>query len=130
MGLWIIGTVMPARTQAGAVIRAMLEAYRRTLEKTMAMSRSMGEVVQASAIPLIESPDDAVVWGVALGLHDEVEAVLQRSSEDLQTGRSTGAYLPMWYLAGSSEPRLVGRRRGRLRPRPDGVVRRSRISAA
>ena len=40
------------------------------LEKTMAMSRSMGQVVEASAIPLIEDPDDAVVWGVALGLQD------------------------------------------------------------
>ena len=50
------------------MIRAMLEAYRRTLEKTMAQARSMGEVVETAAIPLIESPDDAVVWGVALGL--------------------------------------------------------------
>ena len=91
---------MPARTKDGAVIVAMLEAYRRTLEKTMAMSRSMGQVVEASAIPLIEDPDDAVVWGVALGLQDEVEGVLARSAEDLSTGRSTTPYLPLWYSAG------------------------------
>jgi hypothetical protein len=35
----------------------------------MAQARSMNEVATASAIPLIESPDDAIVWGVALGLH-------------------------------------------------------------
>ena len=66
----------------------------------MAMSRSMGQVVEASAIPLIVYPDDAVVWGVALGLQDEVEGVLGRSAEDLATGRSMTPYLPLWYSAG------------------------------
>ena len=37
------------------MIRAMLEAYRRTLEKTMAQARSMDQVVAESAIPLIEN---------------------------------------------------------------------------
>ena len=98
--LFVVAAAMPARTKDGAVIVAMLEAYRRTLEKTMAMSRSMGQVVETSAIPLIEDPDDAVVWGVALGLQDEVEGVLARSAEDLATGRSTTPYLPLWYSAG------------------------------
>jgi uncharacterized membrane protein YgcG len=99
IGVVWIGTAMPARTKAGSVIRAMLEAYRRTLEKTMAQARSMGEVAQASAIPLIEGPDDAVVWGVALGLQDEVEQVLQRSAEDLATGQARQLYMPGWYHA-------------------------------
>ncbi len=99
IGVVWIGTAMPARTREGSVIRAMLEAYRRTLEKTMAQARSMGEVAQVSAIPLIEGPDDAVVWGVALGLQSEVEQVLQRSSEDLAAGRSTYTYMPGWYHA-------------------------------
>jgi hypothetical protein len=98
--LFVIAGAMPSRTKDGAVIVAMLEAYRRTLEKTMAMSRSMGQVVEASAIPLIEDPDDAVVWGVALGLQEEVEGVLGRSAEDLATGRSMTPYLPLWYSAG------------------------------
>ena len=46
----------------------------------------MGEVVETSAIPLIESPDDAVVWGVALGLQDEVE---ERARAD-RGGRPAG----------------------------------------
>jgi uncharacterized membrane protein YgcG len=103
--LFLVAAAMPARTKDGAVIVAMLEAYRRTLEKTMAMSRSMGQVVEASAIPLIEDPDDAVVWGVALGLQEEVEGVLARSAEDLSTGRSTTPYLPLWYGTGG----LTGR---------------------
>ncbi len=102
--VWLFGIsgAMPTRTRDGAVVRAMLEAYRRTLERTMAQARSMGEVVATSAIPLIEDPDDAVVWGVALGLQSEVEHVLQRSAEDLETGRTSAAYMPMWYWSGAS----------------------------
>jgi hypothetical protein len=99
--LFVISSVMPARTQAGAVIVAMLEAYRRTLDKTMAQARSMGQVVEESAIPLIEDPDDAVVWGVALGLQEEVEKVLQRSAEDFSAGRVSSGYFPLWYSSGS-----------------------------
>lgn len=99
--LWIISGVMPARTKAGSVVVAMLEAYRRTLEKTMAQARSMGQVVEESAIPLIEDPDDAVVWGTALGLHEQVEEVLKRTAEDVATGRATHGYMPLWYSGGS-----------------------------
>jgi hypothetical protein len=94
--------VMPARTKAGAVIVAMLEAYRRTLEKTMAQARTMGQVVEDSAIPLIEDPDDAVVWGTALGLQHEEEAVLQRTAEDYSTGYAAHAWFPLWYSSGRS----------------------------
>lgn len=99
--LFIISGAMPARTKEGSVIVAMLEAYRRTLEKTMAQARSMGQVVEESAIPLIEDPDDAVVWGTALGLQEEVEAVLQRTADDYSTGRATHGYFPLWYASSS-----------------------------
>ncbi len=95
-----IGSAMPRRTKDGAVIKAMLEAYRRTLEKTLAMSRTMGEVVTTAAIPLIESPDDAVAWGVALGLQTEVEGLLQRAAAEDTT--TTHPYVPAWWLAASS----------------------------
>ncbi len=98
--LMILARSMPARTMPGAMIRAMLEAYRRTLEKTMAQARSMDQVVAESAIPLIESPDDAVVWGVALGLQTQVEQVLERTADDLQHGRASGGYIPVWYGSG------------------------------
>ena len=101
IGLIVISRAMPAVTKDGSMIRAMLEAYRRTLEKTMAQARSMGEVVTASAIPLIESPDDAVAWGVALGLQDEVQRVLERTAEDAQE-RGTSGYMPRWYGANAA----------------------------
>ena len=95
--LLILASSMPSRTMPGAMIRAMLEAYRRTLEKTMAQARTMGEVAEQAAIPLIESPDDAVVWGVALGLQSEVESVLQRTADDVKSGVAPFGYFPAWY---------------------------------
>jgi uncharacterized membrane protein YgcG len=101
VALMIIGSAMPRRTRDGAVIKAMLEAYRRTLEKTMAMAPSMGAVVTTAAIPLVESPDDAVTWSVALGLQEEVESLLQRTATPATATGTTG-YVPAWWLASSS----------------------------
>ena len=52
----VLASSMPSRTMPGAMIRAMLEAYRRTLEKTMAQARSMGEVVQTVGDPADREP--------------------------------------------------------------------------
>jgi uncharacterized membrane protein YgcG len=96
-----ISRAMPARTMPGAMIKAMLSAYRRTLEKTLAMSRSMDQVVASRAVPWLETPDQAVVWGVALGLRGDVENVLMRTATDLEHGRAAvgSTYLPRWYGA-------------------------------
>ena len=77
----------------------MLKAYRRTLAKTMEQARNMGQVVEQPEIArLADTPDKAVVWGLALGLHDEVAAVLARGLEAqrAETGSSAGAYYPIW----------------------------------
>ena len=88
------------------MIRAMLAAYRRTLQKTMEQARSMQQVVdQAGAVGMtwLDTPDQAVVWGTALGLQHEIESVLSRSIEDVQEGRSAAAvpYFPSWYTNSS-----------------------------
>jgi uncharacterized membrane protein YgcG len=93
------GRAMSQRTPNGAYVDAMLTAYRRTLRKTMDQARSMSEVVEDSTIArLADTPDKAVVWGMALGLHDEVAAVLARGLEDQRqaTGSPAGAYYPVW----------------------------------
>jgi hypothetical protein len=93
------GTAMSQRTPQGAYVDAMLKAYRRTLEKTMEQARSMSQVVEQPDIArLADTPDKAVVWGLALGLHDEVAAVLARGMEDQRqaTGSPAGAYYPVW----------------------------------
>jgi uncharacterized membrane protein YgcG len=101
---------MPAVTMAGAMIRAMLAAYRRTLQKTMAQSRSMQQVVEESGLDWLDTPDQAIVWGTALGLQDEIESVLSRSLEDAQAAAASGSssgyvpYFPGWYRGSDGSP--------------------------
>ncbi len=103
--MFIAGAVMPARTQAGALARVWLDGYLRTLKATMAQARSMDEVVAKSGLDWLLTPDRAVVWGTALGLEEEIEAVLARSVEDLQAGTSPSMiWLPMWYAGSSGTP--------------------------
>lgn len=99
----VIARSMPARTMAGAVVFAMLAAYRRTLEKTMEQARSMQQVVEEAKLDWLETPDQAVVWGTALGLQGDVERVLARSAEDAQAGVTAyHPWFPIWYGSGFS----------------------------
>ena len=104
IAMFVLARVMPQRTMSGAMVYAWLAAYRRTLERTLAGARSMDEVVASHVLPWVETPDQAIVWGYALGLHHEVEDVLERT---IETGRETAAsgqrppYLPAWYVVGS-----------------------------
>ena len=104
--LVIIARSMPAVTIAGSMIRAMLAAYRRTLQKTMAQARSMQQVVDEAGLAWLDTPDQAVVWGTALGLQGEIEGVLSRSLEDVKEGRTSGVvpYFPVWYQTSSGTP--------------------------
>lgn len=97
---------MPAVTMSGAMMRAMLAAYRRTLQKTMAQARSMQQVVDEAGLAWLDTPDQAVVWGTALGLQSDIEGVLSRSLEDVQTGKAPGTvpYFPFWYQTSSGTP--------------------------
>jgi uncharacterized membrane protein YgcG len=88
---------MPSRTQLGAMLRAMLAAYQRTLLHTMAQAQTMDQVVESRALPWVSTPDEAMAWGVAFGLNAEIDAVLRRSVElSAATGRTAGWY-PMWW---------------------------------
>ncbi len=100
--VWVARS-MPAVTLPGAMARAWLSAYRRTLEKTMAQARSMQQVVDDAQLGWLETPDQAVVWGLALGLEDEVEAVLERTLDDVRSGAAAASsYVPSWYNAGGA----------------------------
>jgi uncharacterized membrane protein YgcG len=99
IGTFLFGRAMSQRTPNGAYVDAMLTAYRRTLRKTMEQARSMTEVIQEPQIAMLaDTPDKAVVWGLALGLHDEVASVLARGLEEQRraTGSPAGAYYPGW----------------------------------
>jgi uncharacterized membrane protein YgcG len=104
-----IGQFMSQRTSNGAYVDAMLKAYRRTLEMTLQQARSMEQVVADPTVKLLaDTPDKAVVWGFALGLHDEVAEVLRRNLEDQAANpSSTGTpYYPLWL--GSPPSSLAG----------------------
>jgi hypothetical protein len=90
---------MPRVTMPGAMVRAMLAAYRRTLQKTMEQARSMQQVVDQAGLPWLETPDQAVVWGTALGLQGDIEAVLKRSLDDVRDAPqlASSTYFPTWY---------------------------------
>jgi uncharacterized membrane protein YgcG len=99
LATWAIGQAMSQRTPNGAYVDTMLKAYRRTLQKTMEQARSMEQVVEDPTVKLFaDTPDKAVVWGFALGLHDEVAGVLRRNLEDQakDPATATGAYYPLW----------------------------------
>jgi hypothetical protein len=104
IGTIAFGHAMSQRTKEGAYVDAMLKAYRRTLQKTMEQARDMNQVVQVPEIrPLADTPDKAVVWGIALGLHQEVAAVLERSLADVREGvPGAQGYYPVWLGSGSS----------------------------
>jgi uncharacterized membrane protein YgcG len=93
----VIAWFMPCRTQLGAMLRAMLAAYKRTLQYTMAQSTSMDEVVERKALPWVATPDAAMAWGVALGLNSDIERLLGRTLEaSTASGRQMGWY-PIWF---------------------------------
>ena len=93
----VIAWFMPCRTKLGAMLQAMLAAYKRTLQYTMAQSGSMDEVVGRRALPWVTTPDAAMAWGVAFGLNSEIELVLGRTVGASQaSGRQVGWY-PVWF---------------------------------
>jgi uncharacterized membrane protein YgcG len=101
----LLARVMPARTMSGAMIYAMLAAYRRTMQKTMEQARSMQQVVDEAHLQWLGTPDQAVVWGTALGLQHDVEKVIERSANDAAAGVTTyHPWVPLWYTSSASSP--------------------------
>lgn len=104
LATFAIAQAMPQRTPNGARIDGMLKAYRRTLKLTMEQARSMEQVVAEPTVrSLADTPDKAVMWGIALGLHDEVSKVLERSLADRSERVTTAAaYYPLWLGSGGA----------------------------
>jgi uncharacterized membrane protein YgcG len=98
-GTILFGRAMSQRTPLGAQVDGMLKAYARTLRKTMEQARTMDQVVDEPAVRILaDTPDKAVVWAVALGLRDELAAVLTRTLEDRRAGQpaAQSAFYPYW----------------------------------
>jgi uncharacterized membrane protein YgcG len=96
---FLMARLMPCRTRVGSMLRAMLAAYRRTLQATMRQAQSMDEVVESKALPWARTPDAVMAWGVAFGLEHEVEAILRRTVDaSKESGNLTGWY-PGWWVS-------------------------------
>ena len=94
---FLIARSMPALSKDGAMMKAQLAAYRRTLQQTFAQTSSLDQAV-GGRMPWIETPDQALVWGMALGLRKDVEALLARSSG----GAQAGGFAPSWYATAAA----------------------------
>jgi len=100
----VVARYMPSRTPQGAMLWSMLSAYRRTLALTLANAHTMTDAVKARALPWVTTPDQIMAWGVALGLNDEIQAVLGRSmgiDEEEPAASIATRWYPRWWL---SEP--------------------------
>jgi uncharacterized membrane protein YgcG len=92
------GSAMSKRTPQGAFVDGMLKGYRRTLQKTLEQAHSMDEVIADESVRVLaDTPDKAVVWGIALGLHRQVAEVLERGlTAAPAAGAGSLGYYPAW----------------------------------
>ena len=108
------------------MIYAMLAAYRRTLRMTMEQARSMQQVVEQPALAWLETPDQGVVWGIALGLQQQVEDVIEpqrrgRAGRRDHLSPVAAALVRLGLVGGKRRAALAASRPGssRRRPMPD-----------
>ncbi|HYC07296.1 MAG TPA: hypothetical protein VEG29_05175 [Candidatus Binatia bacterium] len=77
---WLIAPAMASKTMEGAVMKAQLAAYRRTLQATFTSAGLLDDSLKPNAMTWLETPDQVLVWGVALGLRDEIVDLMRRSA--------------------------------------------------
>jgi hypothetical protein len=107
LATWIIGGRMPALSKEGAVMKAQLAAYRRTLAATFGQATTLDDVVASHQLPWLETPDQAIVWGMALGLRKDVEGVMARTARARGASGVAAGYSPPWYARLLPGDRLV-----------------------
>ena len=77
---WLIAPAMASKTMEGAVMKAQLSAYRRTLQATFTSAGAFDDSIKPNGMTWLETPDQVLVWGVALGLRDEIVDLMRRSA--------------------------------------------------
>jgi hypothetical protein len=76
---WFIAPSMSSRTAEGALVRAEVAAYRRTLGGVINSSATLSDALNGSPLRWLNTPDQVIVWGVALWLQPEILALLTRT---------------------------------------------------
>jgi hypothetical protein len=83
---YFLSSVMPCRTREGAMLAAMLNAYRRTLKASIAQAESLQQVVLEKPLPWVSTPGAEIAWAVAFNLDREIDGLLSQSLEVSETG--------------------------------------------
>lgn len=83
---YVVSGAMPARTEQGALLAAMLNAYRRTLEAAIAQAQSLEQVVVMKPLPWVETPTEEIAWAVAFNLDRQIDSLLSQSLEVSEVG--------------------------------------------
>jgi hypothetical protein len=83
---YLVSGSMPARTEEGAKLAAMLNAYRRTLEAAIAQADSLEQVVVMRPLPWVGSPTEEIAWAVAFNLDRQIDSLLSQSLEVSDAG--------------------------------------------
>jgi hypothetical protein len=92
---WFIAPSMAARTKEGALVRAEVAAYRRTLGGIINSSATLTDALNGSPLKWLDTPDQMIVWGVALWLQPEIMALLERGQATEQAPTSSSVHLAM-----------------------------------
>ena len=97
---------MAALSPLGVSMKAQIAAYGRTLQATIAQSGSLEEARTASRLSWLETPDQTLVWAIALGLQGDIEHLLRGQGS---AAPGIARYVPAWYrLAGPAQPAADG----------------------
>jgi hypothetical protein len=97
---FLAAPVMTRMTAEGALIQAQIAAYRRTLQMTFAAAGSIDALVRDARLPWLETPDQSIAWGIALGLRHDVETMLASPPNDAPGATAPVSALQTWYAAG------------------------------
>ncbi len=109
-----IAMEMPVRTRSGAMLTGMLKAYRRSLQKTLAMSNSVWDVLRADDFAWFASPDRMIVWAMALDLERDLTAMFAR----MERTSADDAWFPEWFGTTVPDPQRMFRSLDRLTGAP------------
>jgi hypothetical protein len=104
-----VAAAMPARTRAGAMIEAMLKAYRRSLAKTLATTESVHDVLRIRELAWFGTPDRMIVWAMALDLESDLAAMFARWATHSGSRLPDDVWFPDWYGTTIRDPQRVFR---------------------
>ena len=103
---FLVAPRMIPQTAAGALIQAQIAAYRRSLQLTFAGAPSIADAIESSGVAWLDTPDQSIVWGIALGLRSDVEGLVARTVQDTTQASAPAGYQLTWFAAENNDSTL------------------------